>query len=76
MVDRDCVLLAVPVGKENAVGLTRIEEALGLWSSRDVRHYLAELVASGQIQSETVRARGIQDVRVYYRSRVAPSVSR
>ena len=46
--DRESVLLAVPVGRENAVGAVKIEETVGLWSSTTMKRHLAALVSSGK----------------------------
>ena len=66
--DRESVLLAVPVGRENAVGAVKIEETVGLWSLTAIKRHLAALVSSGQIHSMSVRAPNHHDVIVYYRS--------
>ena len=67
-VDRDSVLLAVPVGRGNAVRAAQIEATVGLWSSTTIKRHLAALVSSGQIHSMSVRAPNHHDVIVYYRS--------
>ena len=66
-VDRDSVLLAVPVGRENAVAAVQIEETVGLWSSTTIKRHLAALVSSGQIHSMSVRVPNHHEVTVYYR---------
>jgi hypothetical protein len=66
-VDRGRVLLAVPVGKDNAVGATKIAETMSLWSLTTIKRHLVALVASGKIQSRSIRAPRHRDVTVYYR---------
>jgi hypothetical protein len=70
MLDRDSVLQAVPIGRENAVGLTKIQDALGLFSSKAVRRHLVELVASEEVLPVSFHARPLLKMTVYYRSRV------
>ena len=67
-VNQDSVLLAVPVGRENAVGAAKVTETVGLWSSTTIKRHLAALVSSGQIHSMSVRPPNHHDVIVYYRS--------
>ena len=67
-VNQDSVLLAVPVGRENAVGAAKVAETVGLRSLEVIKRHLAALVSSGQIHSMSVRATNHHDVIVYYRS--------
>ena len=67
-VNQDSVLLAVPVGRENAVGAAKVTETVGMWSLEAIKRHLAALVSSGQIHSMSVRAPNHHDVIVYYRS--------
>jgi hypothetical protein len=70
MVSQDDVLLAVPIGRENAVGVTKIEEIVGLRSFKKIRASLADLVASGQINSEVVPGARRHGLTIYYRRRL------
>jgi hypothetical protein len=70
MIDRASIFSAVPVGKENAVGLAKIEESVGLWSKKKVRLNLAELVASGQVRSTIVPGARRHGMTIYFRPRV------
>jgi hypothetical protein len=67
-VNRDSLLLAVPLGKENAVGAVKILETVGLWSLKAIKVHLIEMVETGQIHMVSARARNHQEVTLYYRS--------
>jgi hypothetical protein len=69
MVDEYSVLLAVPVGQENAIGVSEIEEVVGVWASKLVRRCLSELVATGRVNSIIVRGRRRHETTVYFRPR-------
>ena len=68
LVNRESVLLAVPVGKENAVGATKIKETLGLRSMDTIKRHLSKLVGSGEIHVTTVRTIKRHKALVYYRA--------
>lgn len=63
------VFLAVPVGRENAVGRAKIEEILGVLGSKKIKFTLAELVAAGRIHAVTVPGFRRHDATVYFRPR-------
>ena len=69
-VNQDSVLLAVPVGRENAVGAAKVTETVGLWSLEVIKRHLTAMVASGQIHAVSARALNRHEVTVYYRSSV------
>jgi hypothetical protein len=69
VIDYNIVLLAVPIGRENAIGLAKIEEAVGVWSTRKIKSSLTELVASGQVQTVNVPGFRRLEVTVYFRLR-------
>ena len=66
-VNQDSVLLAVPGGRENAVGAAKVTETVGMWSLEAIKRHLAALVSSGQIHSMSVRVPSHHEVTVYYR---------
>ena len=70
MVDQHSVFSAVPVGQENALAASAIEEIVGVWASRTVKVCLIELVTAGRVHSMTVPSVGRRrEVTVYFRPR-------
>ncbi len=68
MVNRESLLLVVPVGKENAASLSWITETLGLWSMKTIKHHLKTMVATRRICEVAGRAPNGAAITLYYRS--------